>query len=229
MDRLPEELLDSIYNMNLFAPGVPADHATLQAVLDHVVRGAKMERTELIETEDRADDRFSELWDGAGELSMQVRDWKITLTTTSSTKGMDEDGDIDMNPTVLYLDVSIIHETAGVGCNVGKAVKLSRMMQRQYAPTVEGFDALVRDTRRLLEDIKTRGPCRCSCTVKEKYEPLQDSTGFIHFSSKLVVCGPLPHPKLPNCEFCGKGMCAGFFGDTTWKPVVEATTEGSEA
>ena len=183
-----------------------------------------MERTELLETEDLADECFRQWWDDAGELSMRVRDWKIKLTTTSSRKGMDEEGDIDMNPTVLYLDVSIIHET-GVGCNVGKAVKLSRMMQRQYPPTMEGFDALVRDTRRLLEDIKTRGPCRCSCTVKETYVHYQHATGQTR--CKLVVCGPLPHPKLLNCEFCGEGMCAGFFGDTTWKSVVEEVANES--
>ena len=225
MNGLPEALVNEIHGMNLFAPGVPADHATLQAVLNSVVGAAEVERRALIE-EDGMEGMIED-WDLVGRTDIRVGEWRLQLIASSRTpSSMSDDVEDaqmqDVDPKVVSLDVSIVHESGSVYPYVNKhenKTSLSKYMQRRYKPTVQDFGEQIRDVRRLLKDIEERKPCMCSCVALDEIEN----------GRKVGTRGPLPHPKLLNCNFCSAGMCAAFFGDTTWKPVVDATTEGSEA
>ena len=225
MDRLPEVLVHEIRNMNLFAPGVPADDATLQAVMNHVVRGAEIERRALIEED--GSECMREDWSAVGRTKINVGEWHLELIASSRSLSsmLDDVEDAwlqDVDPTVVSLDVSILHESGNVFPkeNVHKKTMVSKHMQRRYKPTIEDFGELIRDARRLLKDIEARKPCLCSCVALDEIEN----------GKKVGIHGPLPHPKLFGCNYCSAGMCAAFFGDPNWEPVVEwATGEGGEA
>jgi len=221
MDSLPTEMQNEVQQWNLFAEGVQNDTTTLQTVLNFVVGRAEQERRELIETDRGIDPPDWDVdgvcpteWDEAGEIQMTIDGWWLTLMTKSRRPYYPEDGaDRVIDPTVVSLDVSISHESTPSPGSISFYSKLafvSKIMQRSYKPLPEAFDNLIRDTRRILKDIKERGPCRCSCVPMENV-----------IAGKSEVVGPLPHPKLLGANYCGQGMINAYFGATDWKAEVE--------